>query len=385
MNVDIGTLLLVLGIVDVLQVIVFFFLYLVNKADRGIGWWVLGSALSATGLGLVLLQDIRSFEQISITSAGTLLVLAQIFLYIGVMRFLDRKENRWLVMSVFALFILSFFYYSYIINDLTARTVIVSGATAAVSLLTADRLFINKSRPIAASANFTAAVLLISGAYFMIRAVLTLISSPVNNFFAPALTQTAVLLVSLIEGILLPFGFIIMINQRLVGRLNKLAVTDELTGIYNRRVFMEIADREMAGFLRYRTVFSLIKIDLDRFKLINDRYGRMLGDRVLEELAGDLSRRVRKVDIVGRLGGEKFGVLLPETGLTGAHQAALRLHAALKQIDIRSDSGEQVKLKFSMGVSAVTDGDASLDMLIARADAALNLAQQHGRDRVETA
>ena len=385
MNVDIGTLLLVLGIVDIIQVIVFFLLYLVNKADRGIGWWVLGSALSATGLGLVLLQDIRSFEQISITSADTLLVLGQIFLYIGVMRFLDRKENRWLVFSVFALFILSFFYYSYVINDVSARTVIVSAATAAVSLLTADRLFINKSRPIAASANFTAAVLLISGAYFMIRAVLTLISSPVNDFFAPALTQTAVLLVSLIEGILLPFGFIIMINQRLVGRLNKLAVTDELTGIYNRRVFMEMADGEMSRFLRYRTVFSLIKIDLDRFKLINDRYGRMLGDRVLKELAGELSRRVRKVDIVGRLSGEKFGVVLPETGESGARQAALRLHSALKQLDIRSDSGEQVKFKISMGVSAVADGDASLDMLIARADDALNLAQQHGRDRVETA
>ena len=141
----------------------------------------------------------------------------------------------------------------------------------------------------------------------------------------------------------------------------------------------------MARFLRYRTVFSFIKIDLDRFKLINNRYGRMLGDRILKGLAGDLSRRVRKVDIVGRLGGEKFGVLLPETGESGARQAALRLHAALKQIDIRSDSGEQVKLKISMGVSAVADGDASLDSLIARADDALNMALQHGRDRVETA
>jgi diguanylate cyclase (GGDEF)-like protein len=193
------------------------------------------------------------------------------------------------------------------------------------------------------------------------------------------------LLVSLIEGILLTFGFIIMINQRLVGRLNQLAVKDELTGIYNRRVFMEMAEREMARFIRYRTEFSFIKIDVDRFKLINDTYGQILGDRVLKELAGTLAMRVRKVDIVGRLGGEKFGVVLPETGASGAQQAALRLHASLKQIDIRSDSGEQVKIKISMGASAAVDGDSSLDMLIARADAALNLAQQHGRDRVETA
>jgi diguanylate cyclase (GGDEF)-like protein len=385
MNVDIRTLFLVLGIVDVIQVIVFFLLYLVNRADRGIGWWVLGSALSAIGLGLILLQDVVSMEGIAIFCANALLVLGQIFLYTGVMRFLGKKENRWIVIAVFAVFLLSFLYYSYVNSDITARTVIVSAAAAAVSLLTADRLFVNKPRTIAASANFTAAVLLAGGCYFMIRAVLTLISSPVNSFFAPALTPTTVLLVSLIEGILLTFGFIIMINQRLVGRLSQLAVTDELTGIYNRRVFMEMADREMARFLRYRTEFSFIKIDIDRFKLINDSYGRMLGDRVLKELAGTLSMRVRKVDIVGRLGGEKFGVVLPQTGVSGARQAALRFHAALKQMDIRSDSGEQVKLKFSMGVSAVTDGDSSLDMLTARADSALNMAWQHGRDRVETA
>jgi len=385
MNVDIRTLFLVLGIVDVMQVIVFFLLYLVNRAYKGIGWWVLGSALSAAGLGIVLLQDVVSIELVSIVAASALLVSGQIFLYIGVMRFLGKQENRWLVISVFALFLLAFLYYSYVNNDITARTVIVSVTTAAVSLLTADRLFINKSRPIAASANFTAAVLLVSGGYFMVRALLTLISSPVNSIFAPALTPTVVLLVSLIEGILLTFGFIIMINQRLVGRLNQLAVTDELTGIYNRRVFMEIAEREMARFLRYQTEFSFVKIDVDRFKSINDTYGRILGDRVLKELAGTLSMRVRKVDIVGRLGGEKFGVVLPETGLTGARLAALRLHAALKQIEIRSDSGEHVKLKISMGASAAVDGDSSLDMLIARADAALNLAKQHGRDRVETA
>jgi diguanylate cyclase (GGDEF)-like protein len=385
MNVDTRTLFLVLGIADVLQVIVFFLLYLVNRAYKGIGWWVLGSALSAAGLGLMLLQDVVSVERISSFSSGALLVLGQVFLYIGVMRFLDKKENRVIAISVFAVFSVFLFYYSYINNDIAARTVIVSAATAAVSLLTADRLFVNKLRTMAASANFTAAVLFLYGCYFMVRAVLTLISSPANSFFAPALSQTAVLLVSFSEGILLTFGFIIMINQRLVGRLSQLAVTDELTGIYNRRVFMEMADREMARFLRYHTVFSFIKIDLDRFKLINEQHGRMLGDRVLKELAGTLSMRVRKVDIVGRLSSEKFGVVLPETGESGARQAALRFHAALKQLDIRSDSGEQVKLKISMGVSAVTEGDSSLDMLIARADAALNMAQQHGRDRVETA
>jgi diguanylate cyclase (GGDEF)-like protein len=176
-----------------------------------------------------------------------------------------------------------------------------------------------------------------------------------------------------------------MINQRLVGRLNQIAVTDELTGIYNRRAFIEMAEGEMARSLRYHTVFSFIKIDLDRFKLINGRYGRILGDQALKEVAGTVSMRIRKVDMAGRLGGDKFGVLLPETDLTGARQAALRLHAALKQMAIRTDSGEHVNLKVNMGVSAVTEGDASLEMLIARADAALDLAEQHGRDRVETA
>lgn len=379
------TLVLVLGIADVIQVIVFFFLYRVNRADRGIGWWSLGSALSATGLGLLLLWDTHWSEQVSATSAGTLLVLGQLFLYIGVVRFLGSQENRWVIFSGFALFVATFFFFSYLANDAAARTVIVSAAAAVVSLLTADRLFVNKTRPIAASANFTAAVLLVSGGYFLVRAVATLISPQAGSVFAPALSATAVLLVSLIGGILLPFGFILMINQRLVERINQLAVRDELTGIYNRRVFFEMADREMARFLRYRTVFSFIKIDIDRFKSLNDRYGRKFGDRVLKEIAGTASRRVRKVDIVGRLGGEKFGVMLPETALPGARQAALRLHESLKQVAVSSDSGEPVKLKISMGVSEVAEGDTSLDTLVARADAALELARQHGRDRVETA
>lgn len=385
MNVDIRTLVLVLGVVDVIQVIVFFCLYLVNRACRGIGWWVLGSALSAAGLGLVLLPDALSTERISVVSAGTLLVLGQIFLYVGVMRFLDKRESRGLAVSVFTVFILSMLYFSYVSDDVAARAVVVSAATAVISLLTADRMFLHKPRAMAASANFTAAVLLVYGSYFLVRTVLTLISPHVDSIIGRALSPTAVLLVALVEGILLTLGFIIMINQRLVGRINQLEVIDELTGIYNRRVFMEMADREMARFRRYRAVFSIVKIDLDHFKLINDRYGRMLGDRVLKELAATLSKRARKVDIVGRLGGGKFGAVLPETGLTGARQAALRLHAALKQVDICTDSGEHVNVKISMGVSEVAEGDASLEMLVARADAALNLAQQHGRDRVETA
>lgn len=384
MGFDIRTLVLVLGIFDVMQVIVFFVLYLVNRAFKGIGWWVLGSALSAAGLGLMLLADAVSIERAYIISASALLVLGQVFLYTGVMRFLGKKENPYIAGAVFAIFLLSFLYYSYMSNDSAARAVVVSVATAVISLWTADRLFINRVPGIAASAGFTAAVLFVYGCYFMVRAVLTLISSPVNSFFVPVLAPATVLLVALIEGILLTFGFIVMINQRLVGQLKQLAVTDELTGVFNRRVFLEMAGREMARFLRYHTEFSFVVVDIDRVKLINDRYGRVLGDRVLKELGGTLSMRVRKVDIVGRLGGEKFGVLLPETGAAGARQAALRLHSALKQVEICSDSGERVNLKISMGVSAVTEADTSLDTLMDRADAALNMAWQHGRDRVET-
>jgi PAS domain-containing protein len=131
------------------------------------------------------------------------------------MRFFDKKENRGIVISIFVLFILSFFYYTYFDDDITLRTVIVYAAAGTISLLTAQSLFLNKTRSITASAYLNTALFLAQGCYFAFRALVTLTVAPVNGFFSPTTIQTGSFLFLFVQGILLTFCLIIMVNQRL--------------------------------------------------------------------------------------------------------------------------------------------------------------------------
>ena len=113
MEIDIRTLAIVLVIIDILQAIAFFFQYRINKTYRGIGWWVLGSSLAATGYFLLLLRDGIPNAFITIILANTLLIAGLFFMYIGIVRFLDQRENRWIIGLVFAIFLIAFSYFTY--------------------------------------------------------------------------------------------------------------------------------------------------------------------------------------------------------------------------------------------------------------------------------
>jgi len=213
MEIDIRTLAIVLAIVADIQAIAFFFQYLINKTYRGIGWWVVGSTLAAVGYVLLLLQDTNPI--LFIILANTLLISGAVSLYIGITRFLDQKENRWIICAILAIFLIAFFYHTYGNNDITIRTVIFSVTLSIISFLTAMSLFGNKIRSISPSAHLIAAVFLAYGFFFIFRAVAVFTIAPVDTLFTPSLIQTATFLASLIEGLFVMVGLIIMVNQRL--------------------------------------------------------------------------------------------------------------------------------------------------------------------------
>ncbi len=160
--------------------------------------------------------------------------------------------------------------------------------------------------------------------------------------------------------------------------LERLATTDELTKLANRRSFLARVDDAVAQATRYGHPVALIMLDLDHFKRINDTYGHPRGDAVLVETAERLQRTVREVDLVGRLGGEEIGILLPNTDRDGALELAERIREC-----ISGASYEEVgEVTVSAGV-ATLQGDAS--RMIAEADAALYEAKRGGRDRVVAA
>jgi len=157
---------------------------------------------------------------------------------------------------------------------------------------------------------------------------------------------------------------------------------DPLTGLNNRRAFLERSERDVQRAGRYRTPIALIMLDLDHFKAINDTHGHPVGDRVLVELAAVLLKSMREVDIVGRLGGEEFAILMPDTNAEAAVQAAERLSHAVGAMALDVD-GQTIACTASFGISAMEVGDGSIHDLLLRADRALYLAKQRGRNRVE--
>ncbi|HZE73484.1 MAG TPA: diguanylate cyclase [Pyrinomonadaceae bacterium] len=158
----------------------------------------------------------------------------------------------------------------------------------------------------------------------------------------------------------------------------ELAFTDHLTGLANRRRFERQLDREVARTLRYGHAFSLLMIDIDHFKLVNDTHGHEAGDQTLNRLGRVLQEGTRGIDLAARVGGEEFAIILTETDFTGAMEVAERLRSAVKSMEIPSVGS----VSASFGVAECPSGAKTVRELIALADAALYRAKREGRDRV---
>lgn len=163
--------------------------------------------------------------------------------------------------------------------------------------------------------------------------------------------------------------------------LRRWATTDSLTGMANRRHFLDLAEREMQRARRYDRPMTVAIFDVDLFKRINDGFGHAIGDDVLRAIAATTAITLRESDVAGRLGGEEFGLMLPETDLTGAIDLAERLRVAVAATTITAN-GAPLSVTISIGVAALEEGDASIDVLFARADSALYRAKNSGRDRI---
>ncbi|CCH49655.1 sensor domain-containing diguanylate cyclase [Pseudodesulfovibrio piezophilus] len=164
-------------------------------------------------------------------------------------------------------------------------------------------------------------------------------------------------------------------------KLRQLATTDGLTGLNNRRRFMELSEQELSHAIRYRRPLSIFMLDIDHFKRINDDYGHDVGDKVLRFMADISETALRNADILGRLGGEEFGVLLPETDENAAMDVAERLRHAIEENSIQE--GEEVlNVTVSIGVSTLSSGLNTIKSLLKQADKALYEAKESGRNRV---
>ncbi|TAN51851.1 MAG: GGDEF domain-containing protein [Methylococcaceae bacterium] len=171
-------------------------------------------------------------------------------------------------------------------------------------------------------------------------------------------------------------------RKELQSKLEEQANTDFLTGCDSRRHFLEKAEQELLRIRRYGGEMSMLMLDLDHFKNINDEHGHTVGDRVLKKLVQVCGELLREVDVIGRLGGEEFAILLPETRIEQALEVAGRLCQAVAAAELPMDGAAPLHFTASIGVAGLAADDLRIAAILNRADSALYKAKHAGRNRV---
>jgi diguanylate cyclase (GGDEF)-like protein len=164
-------------------------------------------------------------------------------------------------------------------------------------------------------------------------------------------------------------------------QLEEMATTDTLTGLANRKQIMNLLIEQFKHFQRYQTVFTIMMLDVDHFKNVNDTHGHLAGDAVLTNTAQTIKHALREIDCLGRYGGEEFLVILPETDGHQATKSAKRIRKAVKE-NMTDYENNTLKVTISIGVAEIQKTDDNENDLINRADDALYSAKENGRDQV---
>jgi two-component system sensor histidine kinase/response regulator len=215
MNIDLHTLILVIGILHLMQVLIFFHQYKTNKFLKGPGWWLTWSAIECLGFGFILLRGIPSLVPLSIFFQNIFIFTGTIFIYIGVLRFLERRVNWKFLGSFFASYVVLHLTFIFVRDDINLRTLVFDIYLSIIAFITAFALYQNKNQSISTTVNFNVAVFIAHGCIFAYRSVMIVFGTHVDHVFEPSLFNLVQYFDALVVGLLWTIGFIIMLNQRL--------------------------------------------------------------------------------------------------------------------------------------------------------------------------
>jgi diguanylate cyclase (GGDEF)-like protein len=349
-----------------------------SESDRASGLrdWMFSAATRATAFLLILLAG-RFPSLVSTMAAHALGSVSVLFSITAVCRFL-KLQLRWVPLLSMVLVVSAYAGWEV---DHPYRIASFNGWIYASANLGIGLLLLRESEAVLRkSQRLVAAFCLAMGVALAVRAVMLIYLHRENVGYLDLLpgVQGFFFLFSLIYIIVTSMGFLLMCKVRAEAETYRQAVTDSLTGLFNRRAFDEALRRAIAHSDRSGRTFSLILVDADHFKPINDQHGHSTGDRALISIARKLHGGVRQEDFVSRFGGEEFCVLLPDTLPVGAMQLAERLRESIAE----HDPELPLAITASFGVSAWQRGDDP-DALLSRVDLALYRAKKSGRNRVE--
>ncbi|HEY0837386.1 MAG TPA: GGDEF domain-containing protein [Azospirillum sp.] len=380
MILDSRTLVVVLLLLAIILGAAHFMTWHINRSIPALRHCAMGDGFSAIGLLTVAL---RGPEPAAWTLMLTNAAIAGVYvsLFLATRSFTTRRMPVWPVAALVTAYLLTAGVFIYYVADVGARVAAGAAFIAVMSTLCGGDLLRSARWSARTPVGVVGFILIAHAVFNAARAAFSLVESPLPNLLAPSTVQTLAFLESSIAILVIGIGFIIMTTERLQAELRQAATYDTLTGIFNRRAFLALAEAAFARNRRSGKEFALLLIDIDHFKRINDSFGHQAGDEVLRAFAGAVTSELRQSDVFGRYGGEEFCVLLPDTRLDGALVVAERLRMSLRDLVVEHE-GNLISTSISIGVADTESGAASFDDILSEADRALYRAKATGRDRV---
>ncbi|MCQ8104179.1 GGDEF domain-containing protein [Methylomonas sp. SURF-2] len=382
MNLDLRTMMVMIAALSLLFSGLLALAGLHAGSIRGVRQWATGSLLLGLGLAFSYTQLGPPANPWILVLGATLALAGTGFQYYGTRLFKTGYCNAylpWLVAGA-AFAVNSWFVVLH--PDIHARVIANSLLFFLINAICAHELFIRMEQPLRTAYWFTGASFSVLAAMFLFRAVVIFLSPdntyglytqiPLNpiSFFIGGMAQMAIV-----------FGFVLMLNYRLSADHQRLASTDALTGVMNRRSLELEASRLLARYVRSGETLAVMMIDVDHFKTINDRYGHMVGDEVLRHLTAVAQKSIRTGDYLARYGGEEFCILLPASVERDAWTLAERLRQVFAGSEIEY-CGEMLRSTVSIGIADSTHAGLNFVSLLVAADKAMYQAKLAGRNRV---
>lgn len=362
-----------------------------RKRFKGITLWLASFVLQTAGIILILMRGVI-FDYVSIVISNMLIVTGAVSLLFGLISFTEIKFIKFQNYLLIVIFFVAYTFLTLMKPSLALRNILFSSAIVFISVQCSWLLLQKAIEGTRENYRGTGLVFVLYAILYLVRIVTNIRYPQVSSLFSSVLIDAVLIIISQMLGITLTFSLVMMINGRLfydlnlyseerekmVGELRRLATTDNLTGIHNRMKLELLLTAEVLRSRRYNRPLSVILIDVDKFKSVNDTYGHLAGDTVLKDIARLLKENIRESDYVGRWGGEEFLVINPETSAHGASSLAEKLRKNIEEHKFQIVGAKTI----SLGVATLQGEEWEEDML-KRADQALYRAKNGGRNRVE--
>ncbi|MCF8161332.1 MAG: diguanylate cyclase [Polaromonas sp.] len=352
-----------------------------TQLREGMAYWALGLLAHTIAYLLFALRGQVS-DWLSVVLGNVLLSCVFALFAEGVFQFQKRRSPRWLLWSPVVLVAILF---SALLPWYLARVVVGALIFIFQSLVVVVAVLQKRRETVGAGQYFLVTGFLVLIAMMLLQGVgVVLHREEIKSVLTAHWVPSLVFLMSSLCTVVVSLGLILMAKERVEERNRSLAMRDELTGLINRRSLLEALAQQLAMARRHGQPLALLMVDIDYFKQVNDLHGHLSGDKVLKAVAQAIARRTRAQDLPGRLGGEEFLVILPNTTAQGAVQLAEILRQGVGTTEFQSTSGKSIAITISIGVCEQGQLLApQCDDMISAADQALYLAKQNGRNRVE--